>query len=68
VTDEQYPIASGSVTEREDTTTRAVLGLDWRVLRNLAIGASLTYEQRTSDVALVEYEVTLGRLSATLIF
>jgi len=68
VIDEQYPTDTGSGAERQDTTSRAVLGVDWRALRNLLIGASLNYEQRASDVALVEYEVTLGRLSATLVF
>lgn len=68
LTDEEYPTTTGSSTEREDTIERAILGFDWRALRNLSIGATVAYEQRTSSVALAEYEVTLGRLSATLVF
>jgi exopolysaccharide biosynthesis operon protein EpsL len=68
VIDEQYPLATGSTTEREDTISRAVAGLDWRAARNLTFGASLSYEERASNLALVEYEVTLARISATLIF
>jgi len=68
VTDEQYPLATGSATEREDTTSRAILGFDWRAARNLTFGASFGYEERASNIALVEYEATVGRISATLLF
>jgi len=67
-TDERYPTATGSGTEREDTISRGMLGLDWRAARNLTFGASLSYEARASNIALLEYEVTLGRISATLLF
>lgn len=66
--DEQYPLAAGAGTEREDRISRAVLGLDWRAARNLSFGATLAYEERSSNVALAEYDVTLARLSATLLF
>lgn len=66
--DEKYPATSGGGTARDDTTTRLILGLDWRAARNLTFGASLQYEERSSDVPLVEYEATLGRLGATLVF
>jgi exopolysaccharide biosynthesis operon protein EpsL len=55
-------------TERKDTTRLAVLGLNWLPLRNLSIGASVQRLQRSSNVPLVEYDATVARLSASLIF
>jgi len=66
--DERYPATTGNTFERDDTTTRAIAGMDWRAARNLTFGATLQYEERSSNVSLVEYEATIGRLSATLVF
>ncbi|HXM84112.1 MAG TPA: XrtB/PEP-CTERM-associated polysaccharide biosynthesis outer membrane protein EpsL [Burkholderiales bacterium] len=55
-------------TERKDTTRLAVLGLNWLPLRNLSIGASVQRPQRSSNDPLVEYDATVARLSASLMF
>ncbi len=65
---DNYPSSSTVIPERKDTTDIAALGLNWLVLRNLSIGANLLYEQRSSNNPLVEYDATVGRISASLIF
>lgn len=63
---DDYP--STGDTERQDTTSMAVLGLHWLPLRNLSIGASVQRQQRSSNDPLVEYDATVARVSASLIF
>jgi exopolysaccharide biosynthesis operon protein EpsL len=65
-TNEDYP-GTGN-TERKDTTSMAVLGLNWLPLRNLSIGASVQRQQRSSSEPLVEYDATVARVSASLTF
>jgi exopolysaccharide biosynthesis operon protein EpsL len=65
---DNYPTSSTVIPERKDTTDVAALGVNWLVLRNLSIGANLLYEQRSSNNPLVEYDATVGRISASLIF
>lgn len=65
---DDYPASSTGLAERKDTTNFAVLGLNWLALRNLSIGASVNYERRSSNNPLVEYDATIGRISASLIF
>ena len=65
---DDYPSSSTAVPERTDTTSIATLGVDWRALRNLSIGANLLYQQRASNDPFVEYDDTIGRLSVSLIF
>jgi hypothetical protein len=66
--DDEYPTASAVIPERNDTTDVAVLGLTWRPARLVSIGASVRYEQRSSNDPLVEYDATIARFSASLIF
>jgi exopolysaccharide biosynthesis operon protein EpsL len=63
---DDYP--STGNTERKDTTSIGALGLNWLVLRNLSLGANVLRQQRSSSDALVEYDATVARLSASLIF
>jgi exopolysaccharide biosynthesis operon protein EpsL len=65
---DDYPSSSTVVPERKDTTSIAVLGLNWLVLRNLSLGANLLRQQRSSNDPLVEYDATVARLSASLLF
>ena len=67
-TDDEYPAASAAVAERKDTTDIAVLGLTWLPARLISIGASVHYEQRSSNNPLVEYDTTIARISASIIF
>ena len=64
---DNYPSTTVN-TERKDTTDIAALGLNWRALRNLSVGANLQYEQRSSNNPLVEYDATVARVSASLSF
>jgi len=63
---DDYP--STVSTERKDTTDVAALGLNWLILRNLSLGASVQRQQRSSNDPLVEYDATVARLSASLLF
>jgi len=64
--DDDYP-GTGN-TERKDTTSMAVLGLNWLPMRKLSIGASVQRQRRSSNEPLVEYDATVARVSASLIF
>lgn len=66
--DDEYPAASAAVPDRKDTTDVAVLGLTWLPFRLVSIGASVQYEQRSSNDPLVEYDATIARISASIIF
>jgi len=61
-----YP--STGNTERKDTTSIAGLGVNWRALRNLSLGANVLRQQRSSNDPFVEYDATIARLSASLLF
>jgi exopolysaccharide biosynthesis operon protein EpsL len=65
---DDYPATSATTPERKDTTGIAVLGLNWLALRSLTIGASVQYQNRTSNNPLVEYDTTIARISASLSF
>lgn len=67
---DDYPASSFStgVPERKDTTSMAVLGLNWLPVRNVSVGASLQREQRSSNDPLVEYDTTIASISASLTF
>lgn len=65
---DDYPATSAAVPEREDTSDFAALGLTWAPLRSLSIGASVRYEKRSSNNPLVEYDTTISRITASLIF
>lgn len=65
---DDYPSSSTAIPERKDTTTIAALGVNWLVLRNLSLGANLLHQQRSSNDPFVEYDATVARLSASLIF
>ena len=64
---DNYPSTTVN-TERKDTTDVAALGLNWRALRNLSVGANLRHEQRSSNDPFVEYDASIARLSASLLF
>ena len=65
---DDYPAPSALVVDREDTSDIVALGLNWLPLRSLSIGASVLYQQRSSNNPLFEYDATIGRISASLIF
>jgi len=65
-THDNYP--STGNTERKDTTSIAALGVNWIALRNLSLGANLLRQQRSSNDPSVEYEATVARLNASLLF
>jgi hypothetical protein len=65
---DNFPSSSAAVPERKDTTSTAMLGLNWLVLRNLSVGASVQYQDRSSNNPLVEYDATVARLNASLLF
>jgi hypothetical protein len=65
---DDYPATSAALPEREDTSDLAALGLNWLPLRSLSIGASVQYQKRSSNNPLVEYDTTIGTISASLIF
>lgn len=65
---DNYPASSAAIPERDDTTDVAALGLNWLPTRTLSIGASVQYQQRASNNPLVEYDATIGRLSASVMF
>ena len=65
---DDYPSTSTAIPDRKDTTDIATLGVNWLALRNLSIGANLLYEQRSSNNPFVEYDATVARLSASLMF
>jgi len=65
---DNFPSSLAAVPERKDTTNTATLGLNWLALRNLSVGASVQYQDRSSNNPLVEYDATVARLSASLLF
>ena len=65
---DDYPAASTVLPERKDTTDYAAVGLNWLALRHLSIGVSVQYEKRSSNDPLVEYDDTIARISASIIF
>jgi exopolysaccharide biosynthesis operon protein EpsL len=66
--DEDYPASSAAVLERKDTIDFGVIGVNWMLARHVSIGASVQYEQRSSNDPLVEYDTTIGRINASIIF
>ena len=70
---DEYPSPSSTTVDpdRKDTTTNAVLGLNWLPTRYVSFSASLQRQQRSSNTppsALVEYDTTIARISASLLF
>ena len=65
---DDYPATSAADPERKDTSDFATLGLTWLPLRSLSIGASVQYQKRSSNNPLVQYDTTISRISASLIF
>jgi exopolysaccharide biosynthesis operon protein EpsL len=65
---DDYPSSSTAVPERKDTTSIATLGLNWLALRNLSVGASVQRQQRSSNDPSAEYDATVARVSASLLF
>ena len=65
---DNFPSSLAAVPERKDTTNTATLGLNWLALRNLSVGASVQYQDRSSNNPLVEYDATVARLNASLLF
>lgn len=53
---------------RRDTFSAAAVGLDWAATRKLKINASVEYQQRSSNIALTEYNATIARIGASLAF
>ena len=60
--------AAAAVAERKDTTTNAVLGVNWAATRNLSLNFSVEYHERTSTELLLEYATNLARLNASFGF
>ena len=61
-------LAASSVAQRSDTTISAQVGADWMLLRSVTLGASLKYQERTSNNLLNEYDDTIAKVSASLMF
>jgi hypothetical protein len=65
---DDYPASSTALPERKDTTDSALLGLNWLALRHLSIDISVQYQERSSNDPLVEYDDTIAKISASIIF
>lgn len=57
-----------AVPERNDTTSLALVGVDWSPLRNVSVNASLQRQIRSSSDPFVEYDATIARIGASLTF
>jgi exopolysaccharide biosynthesis operon protein EpsL len=53
---------------RSDTTTAALLGADWLPVPSLAVGASLEYRQRSSNISTADYDATIASINASFQF
>jgi len=53
---------------REDVTQTLTVGVGWSAMRKLKINASIQQLQRTSNLGVIDYDVTLARVSAALTF
>ena len=56
------------LTPRKDTTNSATAGLNWAATRTLSFNASVQVAQRTSNVALADYDATIAKVGAAISF
>jgi len=66
--DYRNPVAGFTGTTRRDTLRSAQIALDWRLLRNLSVNASLQRQRQTSTDPAFEFEAGVATLGASLKF
>ena len=66
--DYRNPIAGFTGTPRRDTLRSAQIALDWRLLRNVSVNASLQRYRQTSTDPTVAFEGNTATLAASLTF
>jgi hypothetical protein len=63
-----YRNSSSTAEGRKEDTGLIELGLDWRPIRSLTLGASVQGEERSSNLPNLDYTATITRFSASFIF
>jgi exopolysaccharide biosynthesis operon protein EpsL len=64
----QGAVAPGAGAARRDVYRALDIGANWAPTRNVALGATLRHERRTSSASLSDYDDVVGGLSVSLTF